>query len=78
MFEYRHGDDGCSVTGGVVMRDGRYLIGDYCSSRYWAIDAAGDAQRLAIGVEQPVSFGFDRLGKVIVVSQGGSIYRLAI
>ena len=38
IYEYRHADGGCSVTGGVVYRGnaipalrGAYLFGDYCS-----------------------------------------------
>jgi glucose/arabinose dehydrogenase len=48
VTEYGH-DQGCSVTGGTVYRgtsepslDGWYLFSDYCSGRFWAIDAALD------------------------------------
>jgi hypothetical protein len=40
-------DGGCSVTGGTVYRgpafpalQGWYVLSDYCSGRFWAIDAA--------------------------------------
>ena len=44
VAEYSHDDGGCSVTGGVVVRDGgawdgRYLYGDYCSGKLWTLDA---------------------------------------
>jgi glucose/arabinose dehydrogenase len=46
VAEYGH-DVGCSVTGGTVYRgsvhpplQGWYFLSDYCSGRFWAIDAA--------------------------------------
>jgi hypothetical protein len=40
-------DAGCSVTGGTVYRgsahpalQGWYILSDYCSGRFWAVDAA--------------------------------------
>jgi glucose/arabinose dehydrogenase len=49
VAEYGHGA-GCSVIGGVVVRDspiealrGSYLFSDYCSGTLWAIDAGSDA-----------------------------------
>ncbi len=48
VAEYDH-DLGCSVTGGTVYRGvalpalaGWYLFSDYCSGRFWAIDATRD------------------------------------
>ena len=48
VTEYGH-DQGCSVTGGAVYRGtaepslaGWYIFSDYCSGRFWAIDAALD------------------------------------
>src|SRR5207253_2447193 len=49
VVEYHHGDEGCSVTGGVVYRgkaipalDGVYFYGDFCTgdlrSFRWALD----------------------------------------
>jgi glucose/arabinose dehydrogenase len=52
VTEYPHDDGSCSVTGGTVYRGaaqaalvGFYVFADYCSGRFWAIDAAGDAFR---------------------------------
>ena len=46
VAEYDH-DQGCSVTGGTVYRgsafpalQGWYVLSDYCSGTFWAIDAA--------------------------------------
>jgi glucose/arabinose dehydrogenase len=49
VAEYGH-DEGCSVTGGTVYRgaaqpalQGWYVFADYCSGRFWVIDAAAAA-----------------------------------
>ncbi len=46
VAEYGH-DEGCSVTGGTVYRGsaqpalaGWYIFADYCSGRFWVLDAA--------------------------------------
>ena len=73
VFQYSH-DDGCSVTGGVAVGS-LYLFGDYCSSRYWAIE--GDRARLAtLAVQQPVHFSAAPDGSILVVSGGGGVYRV--
>lgn len=53
VFEYAHGDDGCSVSGGAVYRgeavpalQGWYVFADYCSGKVWAL--AGD-ERVLVG-----------------------------
>ncbi len=51
IWEYAHGDDGCSVSGGTVYRGdaiaslvGWYVVADYCSGKVWALQAgAGNA-----------------------------------
>jgi len=47
VWEYSH-RDGCSITGGVVVRDlnvselyGYYLCADYCSGKVWCFRSAG-------------------------------------
>jgi glucose/arabinose dehydrogenase len=62
LVAYRHGDDGCSISGGAVATTGalagQYVFADYCSGRVWSI--ATDApspemvQRFA-GVDAPVA-----------------------
>ncbi len=59
VAEYGH-DVGCSVSGGAVYRgstypalQGWYILSDYCSGRFWAVDAArasSDETREAIEV----------------------------
>jgi glucose/arabinose dehydrogenase len=51
VTEYGH-DLGCSVTGGTVYRGaaqpalrGWYVFSDYCSGRFWIVDAAADDLR---------------------------------
>lgn len=53
VFEYAHGDDGCSVSGGAVYRgsaipalQGWYVFADFCSGKVWAL--RGD-ERLELG-----------------------------
>lgn len=81
-------DRGCSITGGYVVRDrelpalyGRYLYGDYCSGTVWSLRVTGgeaaDVRREQIVVPQLTSFGEDANGELYLVSQLGSVYRLA-
>lgn len=80
VTQYRHDDDGCSVTGGYVLRGGRvpalegqYVFGDWCSGKTWAIPADGSAPKREITaqlgrVPGVTSFGEDRAGNVYVVT----------
>ena len=82
VFAYRHGDDGCSVSGGAVATRGalrdRYVFADYCSGRLWSI-ATSDAKPVA-------SLHFDALDSpsavvraaddIFVLSLSGTIWRL--
>ena len=82
VFAYRHGDDGCSVSGGAVAKRGalrnRYVFADYCSGRLWSI-ATSDAKPAA-------SLHFDALDSpsavvraaddIFVLSLSGTIWRL--
>lgn len=83
---YGH-DEGCSITGGGVVRnarlpdlDGRYIYGDYCSGTIWSIGADGDAARTprreALAVPQVVSFDAGPDGAVYVTSQAGTVFRV--
>jgi glucose/arabinose dehydrogenase len=87
VYEYHHGNDGCSVTGGSVYRgeavpdlQGAYLYSDYCAGGVRALVAVGDqVTDRAVLSDEPgavVSFGTDAKGELYVVSQRGSIYRL--
>jgi glucose/arabinose dehydrogenase len=85
---YRHGDDGCSVTGGYVYRGttvpgavGRYFFGDYCSGRVWSMRMAGgkatSVRREPFTVGSLSSFGEDARGELYLTSLAGPVYRLA-
>lgn len=83
---YSH-TDGCSVTGGLVVRDpalpewnGIYLYGDYCSGLVWGLfqDAQGVWQnRLVFETGMRItSFGSDDARRTYLVDREGGIYRL--
>ena len=81
-------DEGCSVTGGYVVRDpalkslyGRYLYGDYCEGRLRSFTArpgepAGDDRELGVEVPALSSFGEDLDGHVYATSLEGPVFRL--
>jgi glucose/arabinose dehydrogenase len=81
-------DAGCSVTGGFVYRgeaipaaQGRYFFGDYCSGIVWSVVLDGPRarglRRERFTVEGLTSFGEDLGGELYLVSQGGTLFRLA-
>jgi glucose/arabinose dehydrogenase len=88
VLTYTH-DDGCSVTGGYVVRDpslprlrGRYVYGDYCAGELRSFVArpgrpARDDRPLGPHVDALSSFGEDSAGHVYVTSLEGPVYRLA-
>lgn len=79
-------DAGCSVTGGHVYRGqaipalvGRYLYGDYCTGRIWALGRSGDRwvnRELAQTSYRISSFGEDESGELYVVDHGGAVHRI--
>jgi glucose/arabinose dehydrogenase len=84
---YSHAN-GCSVTGGFVYRGkavraavGRYFYGDYCSGIVWSLKVvdgrATGLRREPFRVDGLTSFGEDAAGELYLVSQGGTIFRLA-
>jgi glucose/arabinose dehydrogenase len=88
VHAYRHGADGCSVTGGYVYRGakvsgarGRYFFGDYCSGRVWSLRVVGGkatpVRREAFDVPSLSSFGEDARGELYLASLEGPVYRLA-
>jgi glucose/arabinose dehydrogenase len=88
VAEYSHAEGGCSVTGGVVIRDGgpldgRYIYGDYCSGKLWTLNADGSPgapQEVTTTLGGPLqgltSFGADAKGNVLLVVADGRILRL--
>jgi glucose/arabinose dehydrogenase len=84
VAQYSH-DEGCSITGGVVVRDpamtdvlGRYLYGDYCSGTLWTVSATGDRtpRRETLTVPDLVSIDAGADGRVYLTSKGGTVIRL--
>ncbi len=87
VFEYGHGDGGCAITGGYVVRDpgleelyGRYVYADYCvgalRSLALATPTASDDRPLGIDLSEVSSFGEDACGRVYVASRQGEVARL--
>ena len=87
VFEMRHADGWCSVTGGVVYRgenipdlQGAYLFGDYCLPGLHGLtleDGGVTAQReLGVDVASLVSIDEDADGEVYLLSLDGGISRL--
>ncbi len=87
VTEYKHGEDGCSVTGGYVYRgaaltglQGSYIYGDYCSGKVWQLRQDGD-----VWLNTPLfdtdysisSFGEDESGELYLLDRDGAVYRLA-
>lgn len=83
-------DEGCSITGGFVVRDrsletlfGRYLYADFCAGELRSF-TAGDAvpgpveddEALGIQVPSVSSFGEDSRGHIYAVSREGPVFRL--
>jgi glucose/arabinose dehydrogenase len=87
VLTYPH-SDGCSVTGGYVVRDrtlptlyGRYLYGDFCAGDLRSFTArpgtpATDDRPLGIQVPSLSSFGEDSSGHIYATSLEGPVYRL--
>ena len=85
---YPHGDAGCTVSGGVRVRngsslDGWYVYADYCSGRIVAQEVLGEGPDLQAGrtvelgtVESPTAVVDGPAGEVYVLSLSGPIYRL--
>jgi glucose/arabinose dehydrogenase len=87
-LEYDHGQ-GCSVTGGAVYRGrritwavGLYFFSDYCSgwirSFRYANGAVTEHKEWRLSkVPDVTSFGEDAEGEIYVLSQKGSVWRIA-
>ena len=84
-FTYSH-EAGCSVTGGVVVRDtrlpevrGRFLAADLCNGQMWALTGSGDRFDVVEAGSVPImitAFGTDGAGRTWFGSTDGSLYRL--
>jgi glucose/arabinose dehydrogenase len=92
VFEYRHLDGRCSVTGGVVYRgamipdlSGAYLFGDYCTGEIWALHPENPAGAELLTDPADVvlpalpgltSFGTGPAGEVYVLQSSGIVWRV--
>ena len=77
------------MTGGYVVRDravpglfGRYVYGDFCKGQLRAakLSAGSASEDRSLGlktIDSLSSFGEDGIGRVYVISLGGSISRFA-
>ena len=81
IYEYQHGDAGCSISGGVRYRGnavpslvGSYVYGDYCSGQVRALHINDDR---SIGAEVTLS---TTLAATSSIAQGpdGELYVLRI
>jgi len=83
IFAYRHGDDGCSVSGGAVatrgVLRGRYVFADYCSGRLWSLptDTAEPAADLHFDALDAPSAVVRAADDIFVLSLSGTIWRLS-
>jgi glucose/arabinose dehydrogenase len=85
---YSHAGGNCAITGGYVSRrsgaalNGKYVFGDYCSGRVWAIPAGHTggltSNHLLADTDYLVSsFGEGKDGRLYLVDYGGGrIFRL--
>ncbi|MDP9140214.1 MAG: PQQ-dependent sugar dehydrogenase [Pseudomonadota bacterium] len=86
LYEYDHGNDRCSITGGYVYRGaaiptlvGRYVFADFCSREIWALRRdGGNVTVTALGTVpgNPSSFGEDAAGELYITAFDGKIYKL--
>jgi glucose/arabinose dehydrogenase len=85
IWEYGHGAE-CSITGGYVYRGlgvpeltGKYIYGDYCSSKIWSLEYDGitpPVNEYLLNVSGSLtSFGVDEQNELYLVSFNGNIYR---
>lgn len=86
ITEYSHASGRCSITGGYVYRGptqtalvGRYVYGDFCTGRIWAIPALGgngDQVLQAVTGERITSFGESDDGELYAVTIDGKLFRV--
>lgn len=87
VWEYDR-DGGFSITGGYVYRgqelpalQGKYIYGDYVSTRIWALDfrRPGGPENTLLAQDRKLrvsSFGTDAQGEIYLCSFDGKIYKL--
>lgn len=84
IWEYPHTPE-CSITGGYVYRGvnvpeltGKYIYGDYCSRKIWALEYDGinppTNEFLLTAPSLITSFGTDENAEILITSSNGNIY----
>lgn len=85
VLTYRHGSDGCSVSGGAPYRgaaipelEPAFVYSDYCSGILWALDVAGSRNLVLLdGLAGVTAIRADADGELYVLEIGGRILQLA-
>lgn len=88
VWEYQQGNDGRSVTGGIVYRGkklpefaGKYFCADYVSGKIWALTYDGKTvtkNDVITNVSTVSAFGQDANGELYMLNHGnGKVYTLA-
>lgn len=82
LIAYRHGENGCSISGGAVAMRGelrdRYIFADYCSGRVWSVatdSSSAEMQLHFVDLDSPTAVVRAHDG-IFVLSIGGKIWRL--
>lgn len=84
VLTYRHGSDGCSVSGGVPYRGTAiadlapaYVYSDFCSGIVWALDLDGSRNlTLLDGFDDVSAIRAGPDGEIYVLELSGSVHRL--
>ena len=87
IYEYPHGDDGCSISGGTVYRGnaipslrGWYLFGDYCSGKVWALHEVPGAAPIVLELAKADGVSAIAAGPdgelYVLVYHSGSVLRI--
>ncbi|MBH0191926.1 MAG: glucose dehydrogenase [Nitrospira sp.] len=89
VLDYPHAEEACSVTGGYVYRgsaapvqQGTYFYADFCngfvrSFRYQNGQATDQFKWPLLSRQGITSFGEDALGELYLMTQGGSLFKIA-
>jgi len=82
-----HEGGSCAITGGYVYRGsampdlvGRYIYGDYCSGKIWAIDSGNPTPQPVLLIDTSVqisSFAETPDGELLVLTFNNAIFRLS-
>jgi len=86
LYEINHDDGVCAITGGFVYRgaaipalQGAYLFADLCGGKLWAMTLDGSDNptvTVIASVKAAVDFSEDASGELLVITNGGQIYKI--